>query len=734
MKLVDKRDKGIIRTAVLGILVIVFFVSIVFRYYNMVYERSNIIKDGKMDASSSAEQFDRYLSTNIDLIKFTAYTLDEMIVEKKSDQEIQEFLVGQSTAIRNAVLENSTGLYGYINGRFFSGTNWEPPEDYDATIRPWYEKPMANPGQLTILEPYVDVQSGNTMLALGKTLCDGVSVLSIDVSLDAMQKLTEDTVLGDDTQTEMILTADGKVVTHSDTSEIGKDYSAETGSLGSEIVSRLTYSKDAYYIFAFQGQEYIVYDAPFAGGWHCISVHEASSIYQPMRRLLIVTIIVVILIVLSMGVILALSTRRRLLTRQAVAENQAKTDFLSRMSHEIRTPINAVLGMNEMILRESKEAQIRSYAEKAKSAGHTLLSLVNDLLDFSGGAAASHRKYTAPKAEILVVDDNTMNLTVFESLLKETKVRIDKAESADEGLALAYRKPYDVIFFDHMMPKKDGIEALRELRENKTHPNQGTPVICLTANAVAGAREEYLEKGFEDYMAKPLDAEKLEALLLRYLPEHKVERVKETEPPVETAPLPSELKTLEDQECIDVKIGLKNSGTAEAYLALLKLFYTSMNEKTAELERFYNAGDIRDYTIKVHALKSSARIIGALSFGEEAQALENAGKSEDMDYIRSHHAGFIAAYQSFREPLEAVFGKEEEDTDKPEADQGLMDRVYGALRAAAEDMDCDRLQGIFQEMERFRIPDKDKTLWRNLKNASDNYDYEAITELLAKEQ
>ena len=213
-----------IRTIITGVLIIVFFVSIVLMYYRMVYEekRDGLIMSGRMAASQSADQFSAYLSTNEDLIKFTAYTLDGMITENKSDAEIQDYLVGQSTAIRNAVLENSTGLYGYINGRFFSGTNWVPPDDYVATDRPWYTNAMSNPGQLTILEPYVDVQSGNTMLALGKTLCDGESVISVDISLDQMQKLTEEAVSSGGSDIEMILTGDGTVVTHSDISEVGK--------------------------------------------------------------------------------------------------------------------------------------------------------------------------------------------------------------------------------------------------------------------------------------------------------------------------------------------------------------------------------------------------------------------------------------------------------------------------------------------------------------------------------
>lgn len=130
--------------------------------------------------------------------------------------------------------------------------------------------------------------------------------------------------------------------------------------------------------------------------------------------------------------------------------------------------------------------------------------------------------FTAPDAHVLMVDDMKVNLKVFEKLLKRTKIVIDTALDGDSGLELAFRKEYDVIFLDHMMPDKDGIETLKELRARKNCVNKSTPVICLTANAVAGAREMYLAEGFDDYITKPIVGQKLEEMLIAYLPEDKV--------------------------------------------------------------------------------------------------------------------------------------------------------------------------------------------------------------------
>ncbi len=122
------------------------------------------------------------------------------------------------------------------------------------------------------------------------------------------------------------------------------------------------------------------------------------------------------------------------------------------------------------------------------------------------------------------MDDTEVNLKVFVSLLGETKMQIETADSGDACIALFKRNPYDVIFLDHMMPDKDGIETIKEMKECTDAPNQKTPVICLTANAVSGMREMYINAGFDDYLTKPIDTGKLESMLLKYLPTDLVEK------------------------------------------------------------------------------------------------------------------------------------------------------------------------------------------------------------------
>ena len=356
--------------------------------------------------------------------------------------------------------------------------------------------------------------------------------------------------------------------------------------------------------------------------------------------------------------------------------------------------------------------------------------------------AAYKEKFVAPEADILVVDDNSLNLMVFTSLLKRTQIRIDKCMSGDEGITLALKKHYDVIFLDHMMPEKDGVETLHELKENPSNPNIDTPYICLTANAISGAREEYINAGFNDYLTKPINTDELEKMLIRYLPEAKVTKTKAEEDSSQaeenTQELPEALAGLGDIG-IDVASGVESSGSLEVYISVLNVFCKSIDGNKAEIEEHYRSGDFGNYTIKVHALKSSARIIGARELGEEAQALENAGKSNDIAYIREHHDAFIERYLAVKEPLEHAIGmlkedESDENEDKPIADSALLSAVYDEMKSAAAEMDIESLEMILDEMKDYSIPEDEKELFDVLKKAVQDIDYETIINRLEARQ
>ncbi len=928
----EKKAQSVLKRVDMTTIILLFFLVVIMAYYTMLQSemKQKVIVKQELVATRSANQINEYLSTGVDIIRVASYTLDDMIRKGRSHEEMLDFLLNQSAATEHITAGNSDGIYAVVEDVFLDGTGWLPDAGYVPQERPWYGSAMANIGQVAVVDPYLDAKTNTMMITLSKSLCDVKSVAALDFSLGFLQNMTEELAAKGDSDIEIVMDRKYQVVAHSDRSEVGKSYLTEEGTFGRALVDKLRSVQENYFSFRYGDAEYIVYTMPVANSWLCLSVFDATSTFVQLRRTFLLTVFVLLVVVSILLFIMKHYEQKERLAQEysqkaesAAAANEAKSAFLSNMSHEIRTPINAVLGMNEMILRESSEPNVMEYSENIRAAGNTLLGLINDILDFSkieagkleiipvdydlssmlndlvnmiytradakgltlkvefnqeipkllfgdevrikqvitniltnavkytekgsvtmsvsferlseapdsimlcvkvtdtgigikpeerdklfsqferieekrnrnvegtglgmaitlnllekmgsslqvdstygvgstfsfklrqrvvkweplGDYKASynallkgqkkyHEKFTAPEALVLMVDDNPMNLTVFKSLIKKTKVQVDTASDGEEGLFLAQEKKYDIIFLDHMMPHKDGIETLHELKAQTEGPNKHTSVICLTANAISGARKQYIEAGFDDYLTKPIDAGRLEEMLLTYLPAAKIRAagVEEAAAQAEMT-VPECLAPLKGAAWLDLAQGIKNSGSAEAYLPLLKIFYESIEETAAAIAGFYAERNIKDYTIKVHALKSSARIIGAKDFGEEAQMLENAGKAGNRDYIRAHHEGFLETYKSFGTQLAAVFteGQWPVEAEKPEADSVLMEGVFEELRAAAEEMDCDRLEEIFAEMEEYRIPAKDAELYRKLKQAAEYFEYETILSLLNNE-
>lgn len=535
--------------------------------------------------------------------------------------------------------------------------------------------------------------------------------------------------------------------------------------------------------------------------------------------------------------------------QKALEASASKVSFLTRMSHEIRTPINTILGMNEMILRENKDIAITEYVNYSQKAGRMLLSLVNDVLDFSkidsgvlhiadnpyslteilsdsyhmlearakkkdltvelnvdkrtpnqlsgdevaikqiltnlltnavkytskgcitlgvsgmyadngefslkitvadtgdgireedigklyesfsrldekknqniegsglglpivkqlvdkmegeikvqsvygkgslftvvlpqrvvgtafvGDIREAFRKeaeervrfrggFVAPQAKILAVDDNDMNLMVIQGLLKQTQMQIDTASGGEEALELCASKRYDLIFMDHMMPGMDGVETMKALHKEKKGINYTTPVVVLTANAVAGCKDLYLKEGFVDYISKPVDVMKLDRILRTYLEPSLILEGVETEkdkmeglnPEVISAPKTEVMEKMPAEEKlhhIDRAIGLQYCLDDDLYRQVLESYLDQGQEYKEQLPSYYKAKAWHDYAVVAHAIKSSSLSIGAVTLSDLAKEQEFLGKDENEEEIINTYDTF---YKEFCETLVEIEG------------------------------------------------------------------------------
>lgn len=261
--------------------------------------------------------------------------------------------------------------------------------------------------------------------------------------------------------------------------------------------------------------------------------------------------------------------------------------------------------------------------------------------------------FTAEAASILVVDDTEMNLMVIRGLLKDTLIQIDTAVDGKQALSLTEKREYDILLIDHRMPVMDGLEMIAQLRTQKDNKNTSKPCIALTANAVSGAREEYIKAGFDDYLVKPVNSKLLEEVLVSYLPEEKVNLANRKDHSSDKYN-DSRLAVYEAKGFLDINEGIEFAGTEELYLNVLKFFVMSIDDKSEEIRTYYNEKDWINYETKVHALKSSAKVVGANELSERAKALELAAKDKDFTYIIEHTGDVLAFFGSYKEKLKNI--------------------------------------------------------------------------------
>ena len=331
--------------------------------------------------------------------------------------------------------------------------------------------------------------------------------------------------------------------------------------------------------------------------------------------------------------------------------------------------------------------------------------------------------FIAPDADILVVDDNPMNLNVIKGLLKSTKVFVSTASSGEECLEKINDTRFDVVLLDHMMPGMDGIETVARIRER--YPD--LPVYALTANTAVG-EDFYKSKGFDGYLSKPIDCRTLEKAIMQHLSEEMMEKPSVEDHVEELTEMPPELSWVYDIESLSVPEGIKNSGGISNYIFSLNLFLDTIDVNAKVIRDSYENGDIRLYTIKVHSLKSSARIVGAMELSILAAALESAGNKEDKAFIDANHEKLLNDYEAYKDKLSRLHV--EEDKDKPEIPEAELKEAYMALADMVPQMDYDAVEMILEQLNEYKLPEEDDICIKEMAKKLKLFDWDGMQDLI----
>jgi signal transduction histidine kinase/CheY-like chemotaxis protein len=359
-------------------------------------------------------------------------------------------------------------------------------------------------------------------------------------------------------------------------------------------------------------------------------------------------------------------------------------------------------------------------------------------------------RFTAPSARILIVDDITTNLKVAQGLMLPYNMIIDTCLNGPISIDLVKQNKYDLVFMDHMMPGMDGIEATaairaweRSKREGKDRqarePETQVPIVALTANAISGMKEMFLERGFNDYLAKPIEMIKLHEILEKWIPREK--QIREKGPPKsqEDAPIDFSLFDGKNVPGIDLAAGMVRYKDGHVYLEILRSYFSTMPELLNIIKGFEfvlrkaSGEELKRYVVTVHGIKGSSYQICANEAGKQAENLEKAAKAGDWDRIEAEGGPFIKTMEdlllSLGELLAEIESKEgKKEEEKPQAASPDPSLLAGLLKACRE-YDITKMEEVLEELEGYSYEaGGDLVAW--LRERLDNIDYEAILKRL----
>ena len=345
--------------------------------------------------------------------------------------------------------------------------------------------------------------------------------------------------------------------------------------------------------------------------------------------------------------------------------------------------------------------------------------------------------FTAPDARILLVDDNKVNLKVAEGLLRPYKMHIEMADSGRLAIEMIQAREYDLVFMDHMMPQMDGVETTTIIRGLGDDRFRTMPIIALSANAVRGARELFLEAGMNDFVPKPIEMRVMDRALRKWLPDDKIvsnrniedETYKEEAASGSTADSPAW-----KMEGIDVAVGMKYSGDDEnLYREVLSDYMDTIEEKADIIEKAVEEGDLETYTIEVHSLKSISKSIGALELSELAKDLEVNGKNSEWGPIIARTPALINMYRNLYDVILPYHTKvEQEEKPKEPVDYEKLMELLEQLLDSVNTYDSIRGEEIVEELSKYDFADSWDHYMTEVADAMNHFDYDGCGEKVSR--
>lgn len=340
--------------------------------------------------------------------------------------------------------------------------------------------------------------------------------------------------------------------------------------------------------------------------------------------------------------------------------------------------------------------------------------------------------YTAPDAKILIVDDNSVNLTVCEGLLEPLSMQIDTAVNGQDAIEKISSTQYDLILMDHMMPEIDGVETTHIIRRfHKEYDN--IPIIALTANAVSGIKEMFIEEGMNDFIAKPIEVRTLVSKIKQWLPKQKLKNVnaKTIQAAKENREKQSESQSPPNIPELDTVAALKLLGNAKLFWNVLKDYYRSIPKKHALIKQYFEEKDWHNYTVEVHALKSASKQIGALKLSDDALELESAGNALDEATIAEKTPALLDLYAHYEDVLKPFFPEDNTNDDNKETiTKKKLTKTFEKLQTALDDLDMDGMEKSKDELSKYKYEGKAADLYKKLCSAIDELDPDACEAIM----